>query len=74
MPDSRIDYAKIPPLTAEFWRTATKSRFYKPVEPAAPVRVDSDVLLWRKGTGKGYQTRMNATPRDAMLRSVHQKT
>ena len=63
-------------MTAEFWRTATKSPFYKPVKLAATVHVDSDVLLWLKGKdqGKGCQTRMNAIPRDAMLRSVRPKT
>ena len=61
-------------MTAGFWKTATKSPFYKPVKLAATVHADSDVLLWLKGQGKGYQTRMNAIPRDAMLRSVHQKT
>ena len=47
---------------------------YKPVKLAATVHVDSDVLLWLKGQGKGCQTRMNAILRDAMLRAVHQKT
>ena len=61
-------------MTAEFWRTATKSPFYKPGKLAATVHADSDVLLWLKGQGKGHQTRINAIPRDAMLRAVHQKT
>ena len=61
-------------MTAGFWRTAIKSPFYKPVKLAATVRVNLGVFLWFKGTGKGYQTRMNAIPRDAMLRAVHTKT
>ena len=48
--------------------------FYKPIKLATTVRVNLGVFLWFKGTGKDYQTRMNAIPRDAMLRSVHQKT
>jgi uncharacterized protein (DUF4415 family) len=31
------------------------------------VRIDADVLLWLKSTGKGYQTRINAILRDAMM-------
>ena len=65
--------ATVQPLTAEVWRTATKSPFYKPVKLAAAVHADSDVLLRLKGQGKGYQTRMNAILRDAILRAIHQK-
>jgi uncharacterized protein (DUF4415 family) len=31
------------------------------------------VLAWLKSQGKGYQTRMNAILREAMLRSLRQK-
>ena len=61
-------------MTAEFWRAATKSPFYEPIKLATTVRVNLGVLLWFKGTGKGYQTRMNVIPRDATLRAVYQKT
>jgi uncharacterized protein (DUF4415 family) len=37
------------------------------------VRVDSDVLAWLKSQGKGYQTRLNAILREAMLRSLQDK-
>ena len=40
---------------------------YKPTKQIATVRLDSDVLLWLKSQGKGYQTRMNAILRQAML-------
>ena len=33
----------------------------------------TDVLLWLKSQGKGYQTRMNAILREAMIRSQQQK-
>ncbi len=49
-------------------------------EPALPtyqqatkVRVDTDVLLWLKGQGKGYQTRINVILRESMLRALHPK-
>jgi uncharacterized protein (DUF4415 family) len=35
--------------------------------------VDADVLAWLKSQGKGYQTRINAILREAMLRSLHDK-
>jgi uncharacterized protein (DUF4415 family) len=41
----------------------------KSTKTLCTVRIDSDVLLWLKKTGKGYQTRMNAVLREAMLRS-----
>lgn len=73
MPDSQIDYSDIPPLTDKFWKNAVRNPFYKPIKQATTVRVDSDVLLWLKGQGKGYQTRINAILRDAMLRAIHHK-
>ena len=73
LPDSQIDYSDIPPLTDEFWKHAVKNPFYKPTKQATTVRVDADVLLWLKGQGKGYQTRINAILREAMLRSIHPK-
>jgi len=71
LPDSKIDHSDIPPLTDDFWKVAVKNPFYKPTKQATTVRVDSDVLLWLKGQGKGYQTRINAILREAMMRSIH---
>jgi len=70
MPDSEIDYSDIPALGDDFWKNAVRNPFYKPVKQVTTVRVDSDVLLWLKSRGKGYQTRINAILRDAMLRSM----
>jgi uncharacterized protein (DUF4415 family) len=56
--DDKIDYSDIPPLNDEFWANA------KLVEPEGTqqvtLRVKKSVLEAYKGTGKGYQTRMNA--------------
>ena len=65
--EAEIDYSDIPPLTHEFWATAVSNPLYKPTKHIATVRIDSDVLLWLKSQGKGYQTRMNAILRQAML-------
>lgn len=73
MPDEQIDYSEIPPLTDEFWKNAVKNPFYKPIKQATTVRVDADVLLWLKGQGKGYQTRINTILRDAMMRDINPK-
>ncbi|WP_156850794.1 BrnA antitoxin family protein [Bartonella refiksaydamii] len=70
MPDSAIDYSDIPSLDDAFWKNAVRNPFYKPTKTVTTVRVDSDVLAWLKSQGKGYQTRINAILRDAMLRSM----
>lgn len=74
LPDSDIDYSDIPPLTEKFWENAVRNPFYKPIKTSTTVRVDADVLAWLKSQGKGYQTRMNAILREAMLRSLEHKT
>ena len=73
-PDSEIDYSDIPPLDETFWARAVPNPFFKPVKTHASVRIDSDVLLWLKSQGKGYQTKMNAILRDAMIRALKHKT
>ena len=70
MPDNEIDYSDIPPAGDEFWKNAIRSPFYKPVKTSTTVRLDSDVLLWLKAQGKGYQTKINAILRSAMLSSI----
>ena len=70
LPDSTIDHSDIPPLDDVFWKTAVRNPFYKPNKTSTTVRVDADVLAWLKGQGKGYQTKLNAILRDAMLRSL----
>ena len=73
LPDEAIDYSDIPPLTEEFWQNAVRNPFYKPTKTATTVRVDTDVLLWLKSKGKGYQARMNAILRAEMLKEFEQQ-
>ena len=73
MPDDQIDTSDIAPLDETFWKSAVQGRFYKPTKTATTVRVDSDVLAWLKGQGKGYQTRMNAILRRAMLADLDRR-
>src|SRR5271167_1394800 len=68
-PDSEIDFSDIPPLTEDFWKNAERGRFYKPTKTSTTIRIDSDVLAWFKGQGKGYRSRINAVLRREMLGS-----
>jgi len=68
-PDSEIDYSDIPPLDETFWQNAMPNPFYKSKKTAKTLRIDADVLAWFMRTGKGYQTRINAILREAMLRA-----
>ncbi len=70
LPDDTIDYSDIPPLDESFWARAVPNPFFKPVKTHASVRIDADVMAWLKSEGKGYQTRMNAILREAMLKSA----
>lgn len=60
--DDEIDTNDIPELTA-----AQLAEHYRPVKKQITARLDADVLAWLKADGKGYQSRMNAILRQAML-------
>jgi uncharacterized protein (DUF4415 family) len=68
MSDADIDYSDIPPLSDEFWQKAMRNPFYRPTKQSTTLRVDSDILLWLKSKGRGYQTRINKILREAMLK------
>lgn len=73
MKDEDIDFSDIPPLTEKFWANAVPywdRHLYRPVKKSTTVRIDADVLAWLKSSGDGYQTRLNAILREAMLRDV----
>lgn len=73
LPDAEIDTSDIPPLDEAFWANATRFRdraLYRPLKQSTTVRLDADVLQWLKANGKGYQTRLNAILREAMMREV----
>lgn len=72
-PDSEIDCSDIAPLGEDFWISSSNGKFYRPVKTQASVRIDADVLEWLKAPGKGYQTRLNAILRAAMLRELQSK-
>ena len=70
MPDDQIDYSESRPLSDDFWKNAVPNPFYRPTQRSTTVRVDTDVLAWLQSKGKGYQTRINAILREAMLREA----
>ena len=66
--DAEIDYSDIPDASGQDWSDAVRGRFYRPIKQQLTVRIDADVLEWLKNDGeKGYQKRLNAILREAML-------
>ena len=66
MDDSEIDFSDIPANLD--WTNARRGVFYRPIKQSTTVRIDADVLHWLKAKGRGYQTRLNAILREAMLK------
>lgn len=65
--DTDIDYSDIPAATREDWAGAVRGKFYRPIKQQLTVRIDADVIAWLRSYGKGYQSRLNAILRSAML-------
>ena len=71
--DDDIDYSDIPSSDDGLWSDAVRGKFYRPLKTQASVRIDADVMAWLKRPGKGYQTRLNAILREAMIRDLSEK-
>jgi len=54
--------ARMKPAHPEYWKI-------EPVKISLSIKIDADVLAWYKSKGKGYQTRINKTLREAMMHS-----
>ena len=70
--DEEIDTSDIAPLDQSFFANA-KLRLPE-TKTTITIRIDPDVLLWFKGQGKGYQSKMNAVLRlyaETQKRSSH---
>ena len=72
-PESEIDLSDIPATTAKDWQGAVRGKFYKPIKQQLTVRVDSDVIEWLKGQGRGYQSRLNEILRAAMIKNIQHR-
>lgn len=68
MSDVEIDTGDSPELTEAQLAEMERGRFWRPVKEQVTTRIDADVLAWLKASGKGYQSRINAILREAMLR------
>ncbi len=67
MKDREIDTTDISPTLD--WSKAVVGKFYRPIKKPLTIRLDTDVIAWLKGQGRGYQTRINALLRSAMERA-----
>lgn len=67
MRDDEIKADDVPELTKGQLAEMKTGAFYRPIKKQITTRVDADVLAWLKSGGKGYQSRMNAILRQAML-------
>jgi uncharacterized protein (DUF4415 family) len=72
-PESEIDYSDIPTSTKKDWAGAARGKFYRPIKQQLTVRIDADVIEWLKGFGKGYQSRLNAILRAAMMAKARKR-
>ena len=66
--DEDIDTSDIPEVTD--WSKAIVGKFYRPIKEPVTLRLDADIIAWLKSEGPGYQTRINALLRTAMLRPI----
>ena len=73
-PDSEIDLSDIPEATEKFWKNAIRNPWYRPRKQQVTLRIDADILVWLRRGGKGYQSRLNALLRNAMLEQLHSKS
>ncbi|HLA75410.1 MAG TPA: BrnA antitoxin family protein [Gammaproteobacteria bacterium] len=71
MPDSEIDYSDIPLQTEAVQWTRPGALVPSENKQQVTLRLDSDVLNFFKGTGKRYQSRINAALREYM--KAHRK-
>lgn len=64
--DDSIDTSEIPEI--KDWSGSVVGKFYRPLKEAVSIRLDVDVLAWLKSKGPGYQTRLNRTLRELMMK------
>lgn len=63
MDDQHIDTSDIPELDDAFFQNA---EIKVPSKQPVTLRLDTDVLMWFKSQGSGYQTRINKLLRSYM--------
>lgn len=65
--DRNIDTSDLPEPSNAQLAEMKRGTLYKPIKQQITAQVDADVLAWLKSDGKGYQSRMNAILRRAIL-------
>jgi uncharacterized protein (DUF4415 family) len=68
MDDQEIDMSDIAELDDDFFKQA---ELRIPPKQSVTMRLDSDVLIWFKSQGQGYQTRINRLLRSYMDVQLH---
>ena len=71
MPDAAIDYSEIPRQSENVQWTRPGLLVQRENKQQITLRVDADVLSFFKGTGKRYQSRINAALREYV--NAHRK-
>jgi uncharacterized protein (DUF4415 family) len=69
LPNSKIDLSDIPEIRG-VPSDAVIGKFYRPRKKSITIRIDADALSWLKGSGEGYQTRINTFLRRLMQSQV----
>jgi uncharacterized protein (DUF4415 family) len=66
--DEKIDLSENPEITPEMFAKGIVRKGFKPLpgKQQVTLRIDSDVLMWFKTHGKGYQTEINTLLREYM--------
>lgn len=59
--EQSVDTSDIPELAKEDFL-----KMYRPIKKTLSIRLDSDIVVWIKSYGKGYQSRINTILRNAM--------
>lgn len=73
MQDEDIDFSDIPEITPEMFAKGIVRRGLQPrTKTQLTLRLDSDVIVWFKQQGRGWQTQMNALLRAYMDESQAQ--
>jgi len=74
LPDEDIDFSDCPEIPPEMFAKAVVRRGLnpRPKKVQLTLRIDSDVVEWFKGQGRGYQSRINALLRAYM--EAHNQT
>ncbi|PDQ19310.1 cytoplasmic protein [Mesorhizobium sanjuanii] len=66
-PESSIDTSDIPELTEDFWQSAVRNPYFKPIKQQLTLRLDADLVAWfkrREPDGRGYQSAINKALRE----------